>query len=102
MVKRQRCPFGQLGRIFLELTREAFGDSKRESLIPHSWNQTISLPITYPSLLLTSQIAFTIWDVQGSGKPVPVGGTTMEMFTSKRSVYPLSIASFHAEAGSAP
>lgn len=42
------------------------------------------LPITYPSLLLTSQLAFTIWDVQGAGKAVPVGGTTMRLFTPKR------------------
>jgi phosphatidylinositol 3-kinase len=33
---------------------------------------------------MTSQIAFTIWDVQGAGKAVPVGGTTMSMFNTKR------------------
>ena len=48
------------------------------------WNQTIVLPITYASILISSQIAFTIWDVQGAGKPVAVGGTTMALFTEKR------------------
>ncbi|WVF72152.1 hypothetical protein IAT40_006964 [Kwoniella sp. CBS 6097] len=52
----------------------------------YSWNQTIILPITYPSLLLSSQITFTIWDCQGAGKAVPVGGTTMSLFTSKRTL----------------
>jgi phosphatidylinositol 3-kinase len=48
------------------------------------WSQSIVLPITYPSLLLTSQIAFTIWDVQGPGRAVPIGGTTMSLFNPKR------------------
>lgn len=48
------------------------------------WNQSIVLPITYPSLLPNSQLAFTIWDVQGAGKNVPVGGTTMSLFSSDR------------------
>ncbi|WWD15916.1 hypothetical protein CI109_100340 [Kwoniella shandongensis] len=52
----------------------------------YTWNYTIILPITYPSLLLTSQITFTIWDVRGAGKAVPVGGTTMSLFTSKRTL----------------
>ncbi|KAE8541128.1 hypothetical protein D1P53_002482 [Cryptococcus gattii VGV] len=30
--------------------------------------------------------AFTIWDVQGSGKAIPVGGTTMSLFNSKRTL----------------
>jgi len=57
------------------------------SLIFQSWNQTIVLPFTYPSLLLSSQIAFTVWDVQGAARAVPVGGTTMKLFTSKRSEF---------------
>ncbi|ORX39878.1 phosphatidylinositol 3-kinase [Kockovaella imperatae] len=52
----------------------------------YTWNQAITLPITYQSLLLTAQIAFTIWDVRGAGKPVPVGGSTMSMFNSKRTL----------------
>jgi phosphatidylinositol 3-kinase len=42
------------------------------------------LPITYPSLQPTSQLAFTVWDVQGAGKAVPVGGTTMKLFRPDR------------------
>ncbi|WRT67140.1 uncharacterized protein IL334_004106 [Kwoniella shivajii] len=52
----------------------------------YSWNYTVVLPITYPSLLLASQITFTIWDCHGAGKPVPVGGTTMSLFTAKRTL----------------
>ncbi|OCF41221.1 phosphatidylinositol 3-kinase [Kwoniella heveanensis CBS 569] len=52
----------------------------------YSWNQMIVLPITYPSLLLSSQITFTVWDCQGAGKAVPVGGTTMNLFTAKRTL----------------
>jgi len=69
------------------------------------WNQTIVLPITYPSLLLTSQITFTIWDVQGAGKAVPVGGTTMSLFTKKRCViypkhsYPANVSSHKGRCG---
>ena len=48
------------------------------------WNQPIVLPITYQSLLLTAQITFTVWDVQGAGKAIPIGGTTMALFNSKR------------------
>jgi len=50
----------------------------------HTWNHIITLPISYNALLLSSQLVFTIWDVQGPGRPVPVGGSTMSLFTSKR------------------
>lgn len=49
-----------------------------------SWNHVVVLPVTYPSLLYSSRITFTIWDVQGAGKPVPIGGTTMRLFTRQR------------------
>ncbi|WVQ78275.1 hypothetical protein IAT38_000360 [Cryptococcus sp. DSM 104549] len=52
----------------------------------YTWNYTVILPVTYPSLLLSSQLAFTIWDVQGAGKAVAVGGTTMSLFTAKRTL----------------
>ncbi|GMK59473.1 hypothetical protein CspeluHIS016_0800790 [Cutaneotrichosporon spelunceum] len=52
----------------------------------YSWNQSIVLPITYPSLQPTSQLTFTIWDVQGAGKAVPVGGTTMKLFRPDRTL----------------
>ncbi|WVR05232.1 hypothetical protein IAU60_002244 [Kwoniella sp. DSM 27419] len=50
------------------------------------WNHTVVLPITYPSLLLNSHLTFTVWDCQGSGRAVPIGGTTMGMFTAKRTL----------------
>lgn len=53
-------------------------------LTDDSWSQPIVLPITYPSLSFSSQLAFTIWDVQGPGKAVPVGGTTMRLFRDDR------------------
>ncbi|RXK34820.1 phosphatidylinositol 3-kinase [Tremella mesenterica] len=52
----------------------------------YKWNHTVILPITYPSLLLNSRIAFTIWDVQGPGDPVPVGGSTMFLFSPNRTL----------------
>ena len=62
--------------------------SSSSRTLTRRWSQSIALPITYPSLLLTSQIAFTIWDVQGPGRAVPIGGTTMRLFNSKRCVLP--------------
>jgi len=52
----------------------------------YTWNHVITLPIPYNALLLSSQLSFTIWDVRGPGRPVPVGGSTMSLFTSKRYV----------------
>ena len=52
------------------------------------WSHTLVLPISYPSLLITAQLAFTIWDIEGTGKAVPVGGTTMRLFTDRRYVNP--------------
>lgn len=71
------------------------------NVTPSRWNQTIILPIKYPSLLLTSQIVFTIWDVQGPGKAVPIGGTTLGLFTSKRCAEPVSCQTW-AERGVEP
>ncbi|KAL1409698.1 Phosphatidylinositol (PI) 3-kinase [Vanrija albida] len=62
--------------------RTAWKDFQRTYI----WNQTLILPITYPSLLPTAQLVFTIWDVQGAGKPVAVGGTTMNLFSSDRTL----------------
>ncbi|KIR59973.1 phosphatidylinositol 3-kinase [Cryptococcus bacillisporus CA1873] len=80
----------------LYVTCQLWADGKEYSLLfrtPHkdfprgyTWNSVVIFPITYPSLLLSSQIAFTIWDVQGSGKAIPVGGTTMSLFNSKRTL----------------
>ncbi|TYJ55431.1 hypothetical protein B9479_003934 [Cryptococcus floricola] len=44
------------------------------------WNQTMILPVQYPSLLLESSVTFTIWDVQESGRCTAIGGTKMSLF----------------------
>lgn len=84
--KRRPCHSGPLGRTLLGSTSELRTASPISAADMCRWNQSIILPITYPSLLLSSQIAFTIWDVQGAGRAVPIGGTTMSLFNSKRYV----------------
>jgi len=41
------------------------------------------LPVTFPSLLLSSVIVFTIYDIQGPGKAVSVGSATMSLFKDR-------------------
>ncbi|WVN86799.1 uncharacterized protein L203_101971 [Cryptococcus depauperatus CBS 7841] len=78
----------------LYVTCQLWADGK-ESTLPfrtawkdfprgYIWNYNVILPITYPSLQLSSQIAFTVWDVQGAGRATPVGGTTMRLFNNRR------------------
>nr|XP_060610850.1 phosphatidylinositol 3-kinase catalytic subunit type 3-like [Anolis sagrei ordinatus] len=45
-----------------------------------NWNEWLKLPVKYPDLPRNAQVAFTIWDVYGPGKAVPVGGTTVSLF----------------------
>ncbi|KXJ06048.1 Phosphatidylinositol 3-kinase catalytic subunit type 3, partial [Exaiptasia diaphana] len=45
-----------------------------------NWNEWIKLPIKYPDLPRNAQLAFTIWDIYGPRKAVPVGGTTVSLF----------------------
>lgn len=42
--------------------------------------------MAYNALLPTSQITFTIWDNAGTGRAIPVGGSTMRLFSPKRYV----------------
>ncbi|KAF2836754.1 phosphatidylinositol 3-kinase [Patellaria atrata CBS 101060] len=50
------------------------------------WNEWLSLPITYSSIPLTSQIAITVWDLSPTGgedapfHAIPFGGTTISLF----------------------
>lgn len=88
VLKLRRSHFVHHGRICREakraLHRVAYGSTKLIAVpFSHRWNQTITLPITYPSLQTSSRIAFTIWDIQGTGRAVPVGGTTMKLFGTK-------------------
>ena len=48
-----------------------------------SWNEWITLPIKYCDLPLSAQITFTVWDIGGPRKAVPVGGTTFRLFGKK-------------------
>lgn len=52
----------------------------------YTWNHIMVLPVSHDALLPTSQLTFTVWDVSGLGKPVVVGGTTMRIFTEKRTL----------------
>lgn len=45
-----------------------------------NWNEWLKLPVKYPDLPRSAQVALTVWDVYGPGKAVPVGGTTVSLF----------------------
>ena len=49
-------------------------------LLLSSWNEWLKLPIKYPDLPRNAQVCFTIWDVYGPRKTIPVGGTTVSLF----------------------
>lgn len=49
-------------------------------LLVISWNEWLKLPIKYPDLPRNAQLAFTIWDIYGPRKAVPVGGTTVSLY----------------------
>jgi hypothetical protein len=46
----------------------------------YSWNQWITLPISYADLPRNSQLCITLYDCAGPGRHVPVGGTTISLF----------------------
>ena len=45
-----------------------------------SWNEWLTIPVKFRDLPVTAQLAFTVWDVYGPRKVVPVGGTTFRLF----------------------
>uniref|UniRef100_A0A8C9TVK9 Phosphatidylinositol 3-kinase catalytic subunit type 3 n=1 Tax=Scleropages formosus TaxID=113540 RepID=A0A8C9TVK9_SCLFO len=47
---------------------------------PYIWNEWLRLPVKYPDLPQSAQVALTIWDVYGPGRATPVGGTTVTLF----------------------
>ncbi|KAF9000637.1 atypical/PIKK/PI3K protein kinase [Cyathus striatus] len=49
----------------------------------YTWNEWITLPIRYCDLPLSSQITFTVWDIGGPRKAIPVGGSTFRLFSKK-------------------
>ncbi|KAI8838356.1 kinase-like domain-containing protein [Chytridium lagenaria] len=44
------------------------------------WNEWVLFPIRYKDLPVTSLLAFTIWDIYGPRKAIPIGGATLELF----------------------
>lgn len=44
------------------------------------WNEFLTIPVQYSSLMPTAQLAFTVWDCLGAGQPTPIGGSTMRLF----------------------
>uniref|UniRef100_A0A674B478 Phosphatidylinositol 3-kinase catalytic subunit type 3 n=1 Tax=Salmo trutta TaxID=8032 RepID=A0A674B478_SALTR len=45
-----------------------------------NWNEWLKLPVKYPDLPQSAQVALTVWDVYGPGRATPVGGTTVTLF----------------------
>ncbi|ESP05458.1 hypothetical protein LOTGIDRAFT_181298 [Lottia gigantea] len=45
-----------------------------------NWNEWVRLPVKYSDLPRTAVLALTIWDIYGTNKYIPVGGTTMNLF----------------------
>uniref|UniRef100_A0A673BMM5 Phosphatidylinositol 3-kinase catalytic subunit type 3 n=1 Tax=Sphaeramia orbicularis TaxID=375764 RepID=A0A673BMM5_9TELE len=45
-----------------------------------NWNEWLRLPVKYPDLPQSAQVALTVWDIYGPSRAVPVGGTTVTLF----------------------
>uniref|UniRef100_A0A7N8XJX4 Phosphatidylinositol 3-kinase catalytic subunit type 3 n=1 Tax=Mastacembelus armatus TaxID=205130 RepID=A0A7N8XJX4_9TELE len=45
-----------------------------------NWNEWLRLPVKYPDLPQSAQVALTVWDIYGPRSAVPVGGTTVSLF----------------------
>ncbi|KAK6179522.1 hypothetical protein SNE40_011856 [Patella caerulea] len=45
-----------------------------------NWNEWIRLPLRYSDLPRNAVLTLTIWDIYGTNKYIPVGGTTMSLF----------------------
>lgn len=48
-----------------------------------NWNEWLRLPIKYCDLPKDAVLALTIWDIYGTDKIIPVGGTTISLFGKK-------------------
>ncbi|KAK9476575.1 kinase-like domain-containing protein [Lipomyces japonicus] len=57
--------------------------TQKNSKSGRRWNEWLQLPITYAQLPLSSQLAITVWDIAGSRKMIPFGGTTVKLFDDK-------------------
>ncbi|KAJ8304892.1 hypothetical protein KUTeg_018475 [Tegillarca granosa] len=45
-----------------------------------NWNEWLNLPVKFSDLPRNAMLALTIWDIYGTNKSVPVGGTTLPLF----------------------
>jgi phosphatidylinositol 3-kinase len=48
-----------------------------------SWNEWLTLPVRYCDLPINTQITFTVWDIAGPRRAIPVGGSTFRLFGKK-------------------
>ncbi|CAB5217507.1 unnamed protein product [Rhizophagus irregularis] len=55
-------------------------DDPTLKIIGCSWNEWLTIPIKFCDLPITAQLVFTVWDIYGPRKAVPVGGTTFRLF----------------------
>ncbi|XP_077989101.1 phosphatidylinositol 3-kinase catalytic subunit type 3-like [Glandiceps talaboti] len=72
------------------VTCQVFADGRplglptRTSYRPFStrwnWNEWLTLPVRFCDLPRSAQAAFTVWDLYGPRKAIPVGGTTVSLF----------------------
>lgn len=52
----------------------------------YTWNEHIALPIKYRDLPLDSQLALTVYDIQGPNQRSVIGGSTMRLFGKKHTL----------------
>ncbi|KAK7481349.1 hypothetical protein BaRGS_00027429, partial [Batillaria attramentaria] len=60
-----------------------------------NWNEWLRLPVKFSDLPKTAVLSLTIWDIEGTCKAVPVGGTTITLFgkrgTLRRGMHDLKV-----------
>lgn len=74
----------------LYVTCQVFSDSRSLSLPVQTsfksfttrwnWNEWLKLPVKYSDLPRNAMLALTVWDLYGTNKSVPVGGTVINLF----------------------
>ncbi|ORX92228.1 phosphatidylinositol 3-kinase [Basidiobolus meristosporus CBS 931.73] len=50
------------------------------------WNEWITVPIKYKDLPANAQLTFTVWDIASPRKTIPIGGTTLPLFTKNNAM----------------
>ena len=48
-----------------------------------SWNEWLTLPVKFSDLPRNGIVAFTVWDIEGTFKAVPVGGSSIRIFSKR-------------------